>query len=310
MVTLIVPTRNRAYTLKLVARSFYRVRLVDEIVFVIDASTDDSEEYLRGLAAEYPHVVTRILVNDRRRGCGFCRMQGAEAARNELILYCDDDEFMEAEYAATCLGKLREGDHVGAVSGRRIFRQADEPPEAALARFGNGSSLQSPFKYAICELAHDALYLGDLRLPFTNTCILTRRELILRYRFDTFYVEGNGYREESDYQMNLFVNGYDIIVTNEAHTIHLHRSEVPSGGQRISRLGSIWWSTYYTAYFFEKYWDRYQVRLKVRIGRRRALALFVLHHTYMQFIRPLRRLVPKRRAPRLPRLDPSPSAPV
>ncbi|MCW5603278.1 MAG: hypothetical protein KIT18_01830 [Burkholderiales bacterium] len=46
--------------------------------------------------------------------------------------------------------------------------------------------------------------------------------------------------------MNLFVNGYDIVVTNDCHSIHLPMQEVRTGGQRTAFWKRIYWSAHYT----------------------------------------------------------------
>ena len=47
MISLVVPTRNRAHTLRLVAPSYFEQDGIDQIVFVSDAGDDDSEAVLR-----------------------------------------------------------------------------------------------------------------------------------------------------------------------------------------------------------------------------------------------------------------------
>ena len=57
--------------------------------------------------------------------------------------------------------------------------------------------------------------------------------------------------------MNLFVNGYDVYVTNDRHSFHLPMSQVVTGGQRTSRWRRLYWSVRYTRYFFAKYYSAY-----------------------------------------------------
>lgn len=60
-----------------------------ELVFVDDASTDDSLAYLRELAAADPHV--RVLSTSRRFGVAECLRAGLEHARGEAAVYLDTD---------------------------------------------------------------------------------------------------------------------------------------------------------------------------------------------------------------------------
>jgi hypothetical protein len=110
--------------------------------------------------------------------------------------------------------------------------------------------------------------------------------LLLKFPFDDNYARGNGYREETDFQMNLFVNGFDIHVTNDCHSFHLPLSQVRTGGQRTQPLRRLYWSIYYTHYFFGKYYERYARRLGLRSPRWVALVAFSLFAAYRETLRP------------------------
>jgi glycosyltransferase involved in cell wall biosynthesis len=285
MITMIVPTYNRAHTLRRVIDSYYAQELVSEIVFVSDAGTDDSEHMVLQYAENHPHIDTHFLKNAKRSGASHSRNMGVASARNDFILFCDDDEYLEVNYAATCLDKLIVHD-AAAVSGRRVYMRAGETREQAISRFGHGVRRSEPFRKLICEYVNAARFDGDIRLPLTNAVILTRRHLLERFPYDDFYARGNGYREESDYQMNLFVHGYDIIVTNDCHSIHLPMSQVRSGGQRTDAWKRIYWSVFYTRYFFRKYYSRYAARLQMRWPQWIAIGAFSLFAVYREILRP------------------------
>ena len=144
-----------------------------------------------------------------------------------------------------------------------------------------------PFHPLICEYVNGAQFSGDLSIPITNAIILTKKSLLLEFPFDDRYARGNGYREETDYQMNLFVNGFDIRVTNDCHSFHLPLSQVRTGGQRTGRLERIYWSIHYTRYFFGKYYERYAKRLGLRWPRWFALFAFSIFAAYRETLRPL-----------------------
>lgn len=285
MITMIIPTYNRAHTLRRVIASYYAQELVSEIVFVSDAGSDDSEQVVLRQAADHPQITTHFLKNAQRSGASHSRNVGVARASNDFVLFCDDDEYLESGYAATCLGKLIAHD-AGAVSGRRVYMRDDETREQALVRFGHGLRQTGAFRKLICEYVNAARFDGDIRLPLTNAVILTRRRLLECFPYDNFYARGNGYREESDYQMNLFVHGYDIVVTNDCHSIHLPMSQVRSGGQRTDRLKRIYWSVFYTRYFFGKYYHRYAERLQMKSPQWLATAAFTLFALYREVLRP------------------------
>lgn len=285
MISLIVPTRNRAHTLRVVAPSYFEQRLVTELIFVDDCGDDDTAMALQEIAARYPEKRLRVIRNEHRLGASQSRNVGVAHCQNDYVLFCDDDEYLESDYAAICLRKLQELG-AGAVSGRRVYMHSGETCAEALRRFGTGLRHSKPFHPLICEYVNGARFSGDLRLPITNAVILTRRDLLEAHPFDGYYARGNGYREETDFQMNLFVNGYDIWVTNECHSFHLPLTEVRRGGQRTSAAKRIYWSIHYTRYFFGKYYRRYAQRLRLRAPGWVALGAFSVFALYRELLRP------------------------
>ncbi len=286
MITLIVPTRNRAHTLRLVASSYFAQDAVDELIFVNDAGEDNTPVVLADIARRFPLKSMRILRNENRLGASQSRNIGVAASTNDIILFCDDDEYLETGYARTLLEKL-QAQSLGAISGRRVYLLPGETESQALRRFGVGMRKVEPFRSLICEYVNGAKFTGDVAIPITNANILTTKSLLLKFPFDDHYARGNGYREETDYQMNLFVNGFDIHVTNDCHSLHLPLSQVRTGGQRTGRLKRFYWSVYYTRYFFAKYYERYAQRLGMRWPRWFALFAFSIFAAYRETLRPL-----------------------
>ncbi|MDB5826415.1 MAG: hypothetical protein JWQ73_635 [Variovorax sp.] len=285
MISMVVPTRNRAHTLRRVADSYFAQEGVDEIVFVSDAGDDDTETALREIASKYPGVRLVFMTNASRQGASQSRNIGVQACTNAFILFCDDDEYLEAGYAQICLDKLLSYG-AGAVSGRRIYMRSGETQAQALDRFGSGLRASRPFIPLLCEFVNGARFTGDIQQPITNAIILTRTEDLRTYGFDPAYARGNGYREESDYQMNLYVNGKDIWVTNRCHSFHLPLHEVRTGGQRTSVWKRLYWENHYTRYFYKKYYDRYASRMGMATPRVLAVLAFGAFSLYKELVRP------------------------
>jgi|HubBroStandDraft_6_1064221.scaffolds.fasta_scaffold18246_1 GT2 family glycosyltransferase len=285
MITMVVPTRDRAHTLRRVAPSYFRQEGVSEIVFVVDAGRDDTPSVIEDVSRQFGAVHSKIVRNLTRLGASQSRNIGVAEAANGFILFCDDDEYLEPGYAQTCLRKLLETG-CAAVSGRRVYMLAGETPEEAVRRFGNGLRRAKPFRKSLCEYVNGAVFEGDIELPFTNAVILTRRELLQHFPFDPHYARGNGYREETDFQMNLFVHGYRILVTNQTHSVHLSPEQIRSGGQAVKRWRRVYWSLHYTRYFYAKYFADYAARVGLKLPRWLALTLFAVFLAYREYPRP------------------------
>ncbi len=286
MITLIVPTRNRAHTLRLVAPSYFAQDGISELIFVSDAGDDDTPAVIADIARQFPEKVTRVLRNETRLGASQSRNVGVAASTNEFILFCDDDEYLEAGYAQIVRQKL-QALNAGAVSGRRIYLTPGEGRAHALQRFGSGIGTSKAFRPLVCEYVNGAKFAGDISIPVTNAIILTRKSLLQQFPFDNYYARGNGYREETDFQMNLFVHGFDIHVTNDCHSFHLPLSQVRTGGQRTGALKRLYWSIFYTHYFFGKYYPRYARRMGLSSPRWVALLAFAVFAVYRETLRPI-----------------------
>lgn len=287
MITIVIPTRNRGYTLAKVADSYYAQIHVNEIIFVDDCGDDNTYEVVSAIAANYPKIDTRYIRHTKRKGAAGGRITGYDNATNQYILFCDDDEYLEENYTAICLSKLLASPDIGIVSGRRIYKEYNESNLDAKNRFGSGTENISPFNFIMFGFNDNAIFEGDLDLPLTNSIILTKKKLLQEYSYDSFYSKGNGYREESDFQMNLFVNGFRIVVTNDTHSFHLSRKEAQIGGQRTNRIQQLFWNVYYTNYFFNKYYVLAKQKIGIRTPKNLAIARFFIVQFYILFLRPM-----------------------
>ncbi|MFK5598210.1 glycosyltransferase family 2 protein [Methylobacterium sp. HMF5984] len=285
MISLIIPTRNRAHTLKYVAPSYFSQDLIDQIIFVIDAGQDDTIPLVEKIAKDWSAIDLVFIVNNKRMGASESRNIGCAQAKNDYVMFVDDDEYLESGYARICLEKLKKY-NAGAVSGRRIYMLEGETPQAAISRFGIGLRGGPVFWPLICEYVNGARFRGDIEQPITNSIILTKRSLLIKFPFDSYYSRGNGYREETDYQMSLFVNNYSIIVTNDTHSIHLPKTRVAKGGQTSSIFNKIKWSIIYTNYFYNKFYAAYARRLGLHMPKTGSLMIFVIYVMYRELIRP------------------------
>lgn len=285
MISLIIATSNRAYTLKKVADSFFRQADVDELIFVFDGCRDDSVSIVEQISRAYPDKKLVSVINPERLGQAESRNRGIAMATNEYLLFCDDDEYLEKDYARVCLKKLRDY-NAGVVAGRRIYMRENESAEEAKVRFGNGLRHVRPFNYILCEYINAARFEGDIAVPLTNSVMMTRRDHALSHPFDPHYSNGNGYREESDFQMRLFLAGFQNYTTNDVHSFHLPPVETRTGGQRVSLWRRVAWSCRYTSYFFGKFYRQYARKTSLWTPRFVALGLYSVFAFYKEFLRP------------------------
>lgn len=284
MISIIIPTFNRGYTLSQVLDSFYRQKFVREIIIVDDGGSDDTSAIVDEYSRKYPLIKTLYLKNEKRLGAPYSRRRGLLAASGEFVLFGDDDDFLEDNYTAVCLEKLKSL-KADLVSGRHFFRNPGESVSSAITRFQQGDQDLPPFDFRRFYINSEARFEGDIELPFTHAIFLARKELLLSYDIDTFYSRGNGLREESDLQANIYARGGKIIMTNDTHSVHMHPSEVTSGGQRVGRFAKLFWSIYYTSYFFKKYYNPIMKRQGKSGCYLQGIMVYSVLRIYPSFIR-------------------------
>lgn len=285
MISLVIPTRNRAYALKEVMPTFFDQASVSEIIFIDDQSEDETPYLINHFQKIYPLMRVIYSRNESRQGASFSRERGVDLATNEYILFGDDDEFFGPNYAQTLLQKLLEG-KADIVSGRHLYRNPGEKICDAIKRFGKGVTNVAPFDHFRFKVNTDAILESDTYLPFTHGIFLVKKSLLKTFGMDPYYRRGNGFREESDFQMKAYLSGYKILVTNDAHCVHMNMSEVKSGGQRVDRIQRFYWTIFYTSYFYSKYFNRAADKLNINYSRRTAIFIFSLFEFNNFFIRP------------------------
>lgn len=295
MISIVIPTRNRAYTLEKVLTTYYIQKHVDEIIIVDDCGHDNTKDLVEKISNENPKIETRYFRHEKVKGAAAGRVTGCFYAKNEFVLFGEDDLFLEENYTEILFEKFAVYEKlgngkIGIVSGRIIYKLFDETNCEALKRFGYGFEDKEVFNNVHFGLNVNAIFSNDIELPLTHAIFLARKDLLNAYGFDEYYCAGNGYREESDLQMNLFVNDFKIICTNDTHCFHMSRQEVYRGGQRVNRLKQFYWSIYFTNYFYKKYFDRFRKKLGLSYGRNVAIVLFAFSMFNILFVLPLKKV--------------------
>lgn len=91
--SIVIPARNAVpFIAKQLAAVIAQMAPSDEIVVVDDGSEDDTVRVTRSLLRELLPERSSVIVNERALGPSIARNQGASAARNDLLIFCDADD--------------------------------------------------------------------------------------------------------------------------------------------------------------------------------------------------------------------------
>lgn len=286
MITVIIPTYNRAYCLYKVEATYYVQKYVTQIIFVDDCSDDNTKKTIEEIAKKYHNIDTIYIRHDAKKGAAACRISGYSIASNDYILFGEDDALLESNYTEVLLHKLTNQPQIGIISGRIIYLASNETTVDALKRFEFGIEQKPYFDKHSFIFNKDAIFKGDLAVPFTHALFMTKKKLLKKFKYDPFYCKGNGYREETDFQLNVFVHGYAVLVTNDTHCFHLHPSDASTGGQTKSRLHRLFWNIYYTSYMYDKYFSQLKKQLSINYSKPIAKLIFASIQLYQLVLKP------------------------
>lgn len=219
-VSMVVPTHNRSDALRDTVPSMLAVEGVDEILFVDDASDDDTSAVLA--AIDDPRV--RVVRQPVRSGVQAARNRGAAETSGEWVVYGEDDCRMPPGYVTTMLAEAAE--HGADVVGAPWVFSPDRPVEDALAQARAHAVDSVPFDGV------ERFPARTLRTPFLPALALIRREVFDHVRYDPGYT-GNAFREETDFFVAANRAGFTCILTPLTYSFQVARW---SGGHHTARF--------------------------------------------------------------------------
>ena len=226
-VSVVLPTFNRLPALRRNFPSLLALRGVDELVVVVDGSTDGTAEWLRSLGE--PRV--RIIEQDQR-GSPAARNRAIGAAHGAWVLMTEDDCHLPPDFAVVLLAVARERD-ADIVSAPWLAVRGLDEADAVLA-----AARRAPVA-SIGLGTHPSVFpSGDLETPFLNGIVLARRELLSSIRYDE-RLGGNAWREETSLFLSAVEAGYRCVLTPRTASFQLGQW---GGGQRRGRISYEAWA--------------------------------------------------------------------
>ncbi len=239
--TILAPTHNRPDVLARVWPSWLIQDGVAEIVVVNDGSTDSYDRVFAELskACRDHDVRLEIVVTPARLGAPAAKNAGLARCTGDEILTTDDDIILPKDMVRICRDHRPKADHPVLVGPRVIYLRDDEEDAQALAR--SDRETQGYFdmdRLLLCAWANPEKV---TQFPFVTAVALWPATLFRDgLRFHESY-GGNGYREESDPQLQAAMTyGAKVFLVPQATCFHLPPSiaYARKGGQR--RGGRLW----------------------------------------------------------------------
>lgn len=88
-----------------------------ELIFVDNASTDGSATVVRDLWRAKGGTIPLIIKAEPRQGLVYARQTGVGASRYDIIVFCDDDNWLDAGYLSAAFDIMEADPTIGALGG-------------------------------------------------------------------------------------------------------------------------------------------------------------------------------------------------
>jgi glycosyltransferase involved in cell wall biosynthesis len=104
-------------------------KLSMEFIFVDNASTDGSAEYVQSVWDELKPKFDLCIVCEKEPGLIYARKAGVRAAKGKYIVFCDDDNWLREDYVQTAYNIMEKMPNVGVLGGQGVLIPGITPPE-------------------------------------------------------------------------------------------------------------------------------------------------------------------------------------
>lgn len=289
LISIIIPTFNRGPILLKTIDSYIAQSNIGEIIIVDDGSTNNSEEITSRIINK-SNLIKYIKI-EKRQGAIKAKQLGIELANFDYLLIGEDDVILAPNYTLE-LQKLLENNIIAIASGLIIYLQPGEDIISAKLRLNQNNTKQLINEFNL-SLVHSKYILSPQKVLFTHALFMTKKKHFISYHFDEFYAIGNGFREETDYQIYMAKRGLENIVTNKTECYHLNRIEIGGGGQTTARHCRLFFNVRNTFYLINKYAVVLSQRLKNNPTKMQLKIRYLFAVVYYLYIYPLRKFLIK-----------------
>ena len=279
-IVVLIPSYNRPEWLEITLPSWLKAKYVSKIFVLAQAPSRDILEKYERVFKKYEgsgKIVYKLIL----------KKLGSVKARNVLldiamqynnckyVVMADDDYLLPEENSLVLMAMNLESDEkVGAVGGKVIAKRRRMDPDFFLHTPINlADSLSRLTGYVFIDVKHGPRY-SEFLPPF----FMLKREIIDKgIRYDKLLEAPTGFREESDFQLQIKHLGFKLLFNPRVHVIHLPAEE---GGNRprMSMKERMYWKARNHAIFVFKWNKSILKRIWYLVISTLMLLLYRPHH--------------------------------
>lgn len=220
-ISVIITVCNRSKFLRESVASAIKQRPVPEIIVVDDGSDAGKRDQIHEAISDFPEI--KLIGSQENKGVSAARNIGAKHAKNDFVLFLDDDDWLLPGYFQNVARKIGRADVL--LSKSELFNSGTAP--------GQFRRLERFYLYNRERFHHDVsdrLYF-QAYVPAIHGAIF-RRELFGDFRFE----ESLSYGEDRYLLMQMKEAGAHITITNQVNAAYRVHHKLPPGRAPLDYL--------------------------------------------------------------------------
>ncbi len=140
-----------------------------EIILVDNQSTDDTAQFAKKIWTELMQPFPMVIVSEQKQGLSYARFSGVQNANFDLIVFCDDDNWLDEDYLLEAKSIMNSQSTVAALGGYGAAAAEVEMPEWFEAYKGGYAISDDSFESGILS---EGIYLTGAGLVFRKALFI------------------------------------------------------------------------------------------------------------------------------------------
>lgn len=224
IISIVIPTKDRAESLTKVLYSYLSQKLVREVIVVDDGSQDNTKKLIKEIQKSQKKLV--YIRNKVNKGVPTAKNIGIKHAKGSFIFIGEDDVELEADHLIILMEHLKIN-KAQIAAGRIIYVNPGETVKYALARAN--LLIKPPVNKKLITVNYSTNLDNDTVQHISHALMLIDKNVFNKIKFDDTY-KVNFWREETDFQLRAAKMGFKLIYC--PHTISYHKTTRTSSGCR------------------------------------------------------------------------------
>ena len=100
-----------------------------EVVVVDNASTDNTGEVAKLIWKQLDPPIPLRVVCEKKSGLVYARICGVKTAKHDLLIFCDDDNWLREDYVQNAVDIMNNNPTIGVLGGQSVLAPHIEAPE-------------------------------------------------------------------------------------------------------------------------------------------------------------------------------------